>query len=70
MPVNIVKTGKRISQLMQQQGITAYQLSQRLSISVQAIYKWTHGQSLPDIDHMIDLCEILGVALEELIIVD
>lgn len=70
MSVNLTKTGNRISELMQQQGITAYQLSQKLSVSVQAIYKWTHGRSLPDIDHMIDLCEILGVTLDELIISD
>ncbi len=36
----------------------------------QAIYKWIHGTAMPTIDNLVILAAVLGVTMDEIIVVD
>lgn len=36
----------------------------------QAIYKWIHGTTMPTIDNMVILAAMLGVTMDEIVVVD
>ena len=36
----------------------------------QAIYKWLHGTAMPTIDNLVILAAVLGVTMDEIIVVD
>ena len=36
----------------------------------QAIYKWIHGTAMPSIDNLVILAAVLGVTMDEIIVVD
>ena len=35
----------------------------------QAIYKWIHGTAMPTIDNLVILAAVLGVTMDEIIVV-
>ena len=35
----------------------------------QAIYKWIHGTSMPTIDNLVILAAVLGVSMDEIVVV-
>ena len=36
--------------------------------SPQAIYKWQHGETIPSVDNLIILADVLGVYMDEIIV--
>jgi transcriptional regulator with XRE-family HTH domain len=44
------------------------QLAEKLNITDRAVSKWECGKALPDAAIMLDLCEILGINVNELLI--
>lgn len=66
--IDMVATGKRISQLMNKSGLTDKQLSGIMGVTVQAINKWRHGYSLPDIENLYILSRILGKRVDDFLI--
>ena len=34
----------------------------------QAIYKWMEGKSIPNLNHLVTLCYILNISIEELLV--
>lgn len=62
------KTGLHIRELMEQQGITVKQVQECLMLgSVQSIYHWLGGLSLPSVDNLYALSTLLKVSMDELI---
>ena len=61
-----VKIGKFLQQRRKECGLTQSELAERLSVSDRAISKWENGNCLPDADHMIELCDILGITVNDL----
>lgn len=61
------KIGKFIVTCRKENGLTQANLAKKLGITVQAISKWENGKSLPDPSIMLDLCEILGINVNELL---
>ena len=57
----------KLSKLRKQNNITQEQLADRLNMSRQAVSKWELGVSIPDMDKMIQLCNILNCTLEDLL---
>ena len=55
-----------IKNLMEEKGVTVNALSQRLDISPQAIYHWFYGVSLPTIEHIYSIADILEVPVHTL----
>ena len=61
-----VKIGKFIAQCRKEKNLTQAQLAERLNITDRAVSKWETGKGMPDASIMIELCEILGICVNEL----
>ena len=66
--MNTVKIGKFIANCRKEKNITQEELAEKLYITDRAVSKWERGLSMPDADKMIDLCNILGINVNELLI--
>lgn len=61
-----IKIGKFISMKRKEKNITQSELAEKLNISDRAISKWENGVCLPDASNMKDLCQILGITINDL----
>ena len=62
------ETGQQIRKLMEERGITVQQAQNYLCLGcVQSIYHWFHGMSLPTLDNLYALSELLQVPMDALI---
>ena len=68
MPVDMVETGKQIDRLIVGGGHTSKEVAEQLGVSSECVFKWRHGKSIPNIDNLIDLAELLRVSIDELIV--
>ena len=68
--INMIETGARIKQLRQEHGYTINQLAEALGVSQQAVCKWQNGQSVPSIDHCVELSSLFHVRIDDLIVVN
>lgn len=59
--------GAFVAALRKEKGITQKELAQRLFISDKAVSKWETAVSVPNIDLLIPLADILGVTVTELL---
>lgn len=62
-----IKIGKFISKCRKEKNLTQMQLAEKLGITDRAISKWETGKSLPDSSIMLELCEILGITVNDLL---
>ena len=62
-----IKIGKFIAECRKKQNLTQTQLAEKLDITDRAISKWETGKAMPDSDIMLDLCDILGIKVNELL---
>lgn len=65
--MNQEKIGKFIAELRKEKGLTQSQLAEHFDISNKAVSKWETGKSLPDASIMIDLCNLLGITVNDLL---
>lgn len=63
--MNTEKTGKYIAQRRKRLGMTQAQLAEKLGMSDKSVSKWERGVCLPDVSVYQELCEILGISLNE-----
>lgn len=61
------KIGKFISVCRKDKNLTQAQLAEKLNITDRAVSKWENGRSLPDASIMLELCNILGISVNELL---
>lgn len=59
--------GTFIAACRKEQGLTQMQLAEKLNITNRAVSKWETGKSCPDVSIMLDLCDILGITVNELL---
>lgn len=65
------KTGKRIKQLLTEQGYTIREIQGAFGFeNPQAIYKWLSGKSLPSIDNFVILSKLLHTTIEDILVID
>ena len=62
-----VKIGRFIADCRKEKNLTQMQLAEKLNITDRAVSKWETGKSLPDSAIMIELCEILGITVNDLL---
>ena len=62
-----VKIGKFIAQRRKQASLTQMQLAEKLSITDRAVSKWERGKALPDSSIMLELCDVLGITVNDLL---
>ena len=61
------KIGKFIAECRKKQGLTQMQLAEKLNLTDSAISKWETGRAMPDSSIMLELCEILGISVNDLL---
>ena len=62
-------TGENIARLRQKCGLSVRDLQRYFGCEApQAIYQWQHGQSLPSVDNLFALSELLGVPMNEILV--
>lgn len=60
-------TGMNLRRIMDKQGITAKNVQEYLGLGcVQSIYCWFNGQSMPTVDNLYALSELLSVLIDKL----
>ncbi len=65
--MNQLKIGKFIAECRKQKNLTQLQLAEKLGITDKAISKWERGIAMPDTSIMLELCDILGISVNELL---
>ena len=69
--IDMNKAGETICALRVQRGLSVRKLQAKLGFATpQAIYKWQQGLTLPSVDNLVALSEILGVSMGEILGVD
>ena len=69
--INTVATGQNINRMRMEAGFTVKDMQAVFGFATpQAIYKWIHGTSLPTIDNLVILAAILGVTMDDIVVVD
>lgn len=59
--------GEKISQLRADANISQEQLAEKISVSRQSISKWEMDQALPQINKILQLCELFNITTDELL---
>ncbi len=68
--IDMVGTGKKITQLRTEAGLTVRDLQEIFGFGTpQAIYKWQQGTAMPTLDNLILLAAVLNVQLDDIIVV-
>ena len=62
-----IKIGRFISKKRKEKGLTQMLLAEKLNVSDRAVSKWENGRSMPDSSIMLDLCNILGITVTDLL---
>ena len=69
--INTVATGENINRMRMEAGFTVKDMQAVFGFATpQAIYKWIHGSAMPSIDNLVILAAVLGVTMDEIIVVD
>ena len=69
--INMAKTGQNIVFLRKKAGLTVRDLQDAFGFGTpQAVYKWQHGQALPTIDNLVVLAALLGVKIDDILVID
>jgi len=59
--------GKFIAACRKEKNLTQMQLAEKLNITNRAVSKWETGKSCPDASNMLELCDILGITVNDLL---
>jgi len=62
-----IKIGGFIAECRKKANLTQMQLAEKLDITDKAVSKWERGITMPDTSIMLELCEILGISVNELL---
>ncbi len=66
--MDALKIGQFIQKKRKAKGLTQSELAERLHITDRAISKWECGRSMPDSSIMLELCQELGISVNELLL--
>ena len=62
-----VKIGRFIAKCRKKANLTQMQLAEKLNITDRAVSKWETGKAMPDSSIMLDLCDVLGISVNDLL---
>lgn len=66
--MNQVKIGKFIAECRKNKGLTQAQLAEMFGITDRAVSKWETGKAMPDSSIMLELCRVLEINVNELLL--
>jgi transcriptional regulator with XRE-family HTH domain len=67
MLMDQIKVGKFIAACRKKQGLTQLQLAEKMNITDRAVSKWETGKTMPDSAIMLELCDVLGITVNDLL---
>ena len=59
--------GSNISAYRRQIGLTQAELAEKLNYTDKAVSKWERGESVPDVITLVQLAELFGISMDELV---
>ena len=62
-----MKINEKIYSLRKQNNLSQEEIADKLNVSRQTVSKWELGDSCPDFDKIVPLCEVFGITTEELL---
>jgi transcriptional regulator with XRE-family HTH domain len=62
-----IKIGRFIAEKRKENKLTQSQLAKKLNITDRAVSKWETGKGMPDSSIMLQLCEVLGITVNDLL---
>ena len=66
--IDKTKTGQQIRLLMEKRGVTVKDVKDALSLAcVQSVYHWLDGQSMPTLDNLYILSDLLRIPMDMLV---
>ena len=65
--MDLIAIGKFIAEKRKAKNLTQLQLAERLYVTDRAVSKWECGRCLPNSSIMLELCEVLGISVNELL---
>ena len=65
--IDQIKIGKFIAERRRSVNLTQMQLAERLGITDRAVSKWENGRAMPDSSIMLELCDVLGISVNDLL---
>ena len=68
--MNATDIGKYLSELRKYYKVTQEELAGRLGVTRQAVSKWERGNTIPDIDILMNLSEIYGISMNDILKAD
>ena len=68
--VNAVDIGKYLAELRKYYRITQDELAGRMGVTRQAVSKWETGTAIPDIEILMNLSEIYGISINDILKAD
>ena len=69
--IDLTATGQNIKNLRVSAGISVRDLQNVLGFTnPQAIYKWQNGDCMPSIDNLVILAAVLGVTVDQILVVE
>ena len=69
--IDMAKTGQNIVTLRKKANLSVKDLQDVFGFGTpQAIYKWQQGIALPTIDNLVVLAALLGVKIDDILVVD
>jgi len=68
--IDLTATGMNIGDLMKKNGFSVADVADRMGFSSRnAVYKWLKGETLPTLDNLLILADLLDVTVEEILVV-
>lgn len=61
-----IQIGKFIAECRKENKLTQAQLAEKLGVSDRAVSKWETGRCMPDSSLMPELCELIGISINDL----
>ena len=69
--IDLRATGQNIKRIREASGISVREIQKVLGFTnPQAVYKWQNGECLPTIDNLVILAAVLGVTVDEILVVE
>lgn len=70
MNIDAMKIGAYISSLRKERDLTQLELAEKLFVSHQAVSRWETGQSIPDINVIVELSKLFNISVDQLLSAD
>ncbi len=66
--IDCVKTGENLKKLFFKCGLSVDKVASLLGVTKTAVYNWVSGNKMPSIDHLVELADLLGCSVDEMIV--